>query len=294
MSDCLNSDELHRFLSGKLQPARESEVATHLDQCDDCQRQAESLLDQVRLQASHATNTSATDGKAAEQPETAVLDSLHRLATPVVEDQSAPPLRATLPASIGDYRILRLLAPGSTGAVYLATRSLTPVLPRDASDLVAIKLLAPECVARPLHRKRFERERNALAELPPHPNVIRVLDSCLNDETRYLVMEYAGGQNVWQLVTEQTQISIEQACRLALQAAHGLQHIHAHGLIHRDIKPSNLIVNEQGTLKIVDFGIVHHAEVEQIESRLTETNSLMGTADFMAPEQATDVRNVGH
>jgi len=293
MSACLNTDKLQRFLSGKLQPDREAEAAAHFDQCEDCQRKAESLLAYAELKVARTTIASVNRPQATEQPDIAVRNSLHRLATPTATDQPNLPLETKLPATIGDYRVRRMLAQGSTGAVYLATRSPDTDLPPIPEDLVAIKLLAPECVDRPLHRKRFERERNALVELPPHPNVVRVLDSCLSDETRYLVMEYAGGRNLWQLVANQPPMTVEQACRLTLQAAEGLQHIHAHGLIHRDIKPSNLIIDDQGRLKIVDFGIVHHAEIDQTGSRLTEPNALIGTADFMAPEQAADIHSVG-
>jgi serine/threonine protein kinase len=293
MLRCPTSDELQQFLSGELQPEQETVTAAHFDHCERCQRLAEALLNEGLQKSTRATIASATtESELDEQPDVVILDSLHRLATPLIEDQRGLS-HLTLPETIGDYRTLRLLAPGSTSTVYLATRALDTRVPPDPRDLVAIKVLAPECVARPLHRKRFERERNALVELPAHPNVVRVLDSCLTDETRYLVMDYAGGRNLWQLVVAQPEMTVEDACRLTLQVATGLRHIHLHGLIHRDIKPSNLIVDDQGRLKIVDFGIVHHAEVEQPESRLTEPNMLIGTADFMAPEQAVDVRNVG-
>ena len=293
MFHCLNSDQLQQFLSGTLQSDQEAEAAAHFDQCEDCQRQAESLLNRSRIESVRTTINSEDCSQAIAQHDFEVLNSLHRLAASAAEDPSAPPLRAALPEIIGDYRVTRLLARGSTGAVYLATQSPDASVPPNPQDLVAIKVLTPECVARPLHRKRFERERNVLTALPPHRNVVRVFDSCLTDELRFLVMEYAGGENLWQLVTAQSPLTVEHACRLTLQVADGLKHIHSHGLTHRDIKPSNLIVDDHQTVKIVDFGIVHYVEIDQPGSRLTEANTLMGTADFMAPEQATDVRNVG-
>ena len=293
MSDCLLPDELRSFLAETLTPERESVVAAHLDECKHCQRLAEKMLDTVTATAERAASPCTGDLPDVDQQSDSPVSALHGLAEPPSEAPDFPQGAVSIPERIGDYPVLKLLAHGSTGCVYLATPATDRVTPAAPVELVAIKLLGPECVSRPLHRKRFERERNALAELPPHPNVVKVFDSCMTDDFRYLVMEYAGGQNLWQLLDAQSQIPIKHACQLTLQAAQGLEHIHAHGLTHRDIKPSNLIVDDNGSVKIVDFGIVHHAEVEQLESRLTEANTLMGTADFMAPEQATDVRNVG-
>ena len=293
MSDCLSPDELQRFLAGTLSPEREATVSTHFEQCEDCQRLADAALDWGPVDACRAV-TSCGDESADEDGQSEkVFATLHKLVRPVSVSPASSARIAQIPERIGSYRVLRLLAQGGTGAVYLATQSEDEGTATEPGTLVAIKVLTPECVARPLHRKRFERERNVLTALPPHRNVVRVFDSCLTDEMRYLVMEYAGGKNLWQSVAAQSLIPIDDACRLILQVADGLQHIHAHGLVHRDIKPSNLIVDDHETVKIVDFGIVHYAEVEQLESRLTEANTLMGTADFMAPEQATDVRNVG-
>ncbi len=293
MSDCLPPDELKRFLAGALAPEREAAVAAHFDQCEVCQRMADETVDwgpvdACRSAASCSDESADIDGKSE-----AVVATLLKLAETASEPTVSAGSLVQFPEKIGSYRILRLLAQGSTGAVYLAAHPDQDGTAAELTDVVAVKVLAPECVSRPLHRKRFERERNSLAGLPPHPNVVRVLDSCLTDENRFLVMEYAGGDNLWQLVTTQPLVSIEKACQLALQAAEGLSHVHTHGLTHRDIKPSNLIVDSEGRLKIVDFGIVHHAEVEQLESRLTEKNALIGTADFMAPEQALDVHSVG-
>lgn len=290
MSDCLLPDELKRFLAGVLAPEREADAAAHFDQCERCQRLADEATDWEPIDACRAAaNKDGVCGENGQSDE--VVATLHKLAKP--GSASSSPAIAQVPERIGNYRVLRLLAVGGTGAVYLGTQTEDEGGSPESGTLVAIKVLTPECVARPMHRKRFERERNVLTALPSHRNVVRVFDSCLTDEMRYLVMEYAGGENLWQLVTAKSRISIDHACRLTLQVADGLQHIHAHGLTHRDIKPSNLIVDDHETVKIIDFGIVHYAEIEQLESRLTEANMLMGTADFMAPEQATDVRNVG-
>lgn len=289
MSSCLSPEELLRFLQGQLPADEEARAAEHFDHCADCQQLAEDGLDWEPAKHWSADAVAQLDQNFSESIPDQLLSSLTELAkshTPVL-----PSDVVEIPEAIGNYRVLRLLAHGSTGNVFLATpdSSSDP----DPSAWVAIKVLKPECFDRLQHRKRFERERNALVMLPPHPNVIRVIDSSLTDELRFLVMEYAGGRNLCDLPLAGGGLPVDDACRLILQAAAGLEHLHSHGLIHRDIKPSNLILNDGDTLKIVDFGIVHQAEVESFGSRLTETNSLIGTIDFMAPEQATDVRNVG-
>lgn len=293
MSRCLTPDELRDFLIGQLPPGAESQAAAHFDQCERCQNAAQQNVDWGPVETYQSAIQDSEDTCPAKLPSSSALSDLYKLARPAAEAHKELQAVVDIPERIGDYHVLRLLAQGSTSHVYLAVPGNADAKPPDPDTLVAVKVLAPECVSRPQHRRRFERERNTLAELPAHPNVVRVLDSCLTDDTRYLVMEYAGGSSLYQLLAAQPLISIEQACRLTIQAATGLQHIHDHGLTHRDITPSNLILDSNGTLRIVDFGIVHQAEIDSLESRLTDANTLIGTIDFMAPEQATDVRNVG-
>ncbi|MHC4876479.1 MAG: protein kinase domain-containing protein [Planctomycetota bacterium] len=304
MTDCLSPSQLRQYLADELSPEDELVLSAHLAQCPACRERAEAFvkpgstdelqaaLDQLR---SSARDEAVPDG---------TLESLRRLPTSVSRSQSSSPATTELPETIGRYRIIRLLGQGATGSVFLASATSEETHPHceqpisdsgpesDSQPLAAIKLLDADCVSNPLHRRRFERERDALERLPAHRNIVRVLDSCLSNELCYLVMQYAGGRSLHEVVLNSGPLRVEEACRLTLQAATGLEHLHSHRLIHRDIKPSNLIVDDNNFLRIVDFGIVHLAEVEAFGSRLTATNALIGTVDFMAPEQAMAVQDV--
>jgi serine/threonine-protein kinase len=185
----------------------------------------------------------------------------------------------------GRYRIERTLGQGGMAVVYLAHDE-------DLRRLVAIKVLAEHLCGDSAFRERFLQE-SRLASRLSHPNVVRVYDAGEADDRPYIVMEYVEGDTL----AQRGKLSYEDAMPLALQACAGLQHAHAAGLVHRDVKPANLLVREDGVLKIADFGIAHAAEV----TRLTQHGTVLGTAAYLAPEQAageevtavTDVYSLG-
>ncbi len=317
MTDCLSPTQLRQYLAGELSSEEESALSAHLVQCQSCRAQADGYVaadpaDEFRTALDDLRSSTSRPAILDE-----TLDDLRQLPTGSAGPQQASPADGEAPETIGAYRVISLLGQGATGSVYLASpisveatpdqvlpESEVPQLRNDGNasgdsaselkQLVAIKLLDAACVRSPLHRRRFERERDALTNIPSHRNVVRVLDSSMTRERCYLVMEYAGGSSLHDRWLAGNSLTIEEASRFILQAAAGLQHLHCHGLIHRDIKPSNLIVDDDGLLRIVDFGIVHQAEVENFGSRLTAPNTLIGTVDFMAPEQAMAVRDVDH
>jgi len=130
---------------------------------------------------------------------------------------------------------------------------------------------------------RFRREALAAAKLI-HPNVVQVYDSGLDTEAHrhFIVMEYVKGPTVAQLLREHDRLPVEQAADIAAQACEGLEYAHRHGVIHRDVKPGNLIVNPDGVVKLVDFGIAKAAE----DSHITKIGSVVGTAAYLSPERA--------
>jgi eukaryotic-like serine/threonine-protein kinase len=146
---------------------------------------------------------------------------------------------------------------------------------------VAIKVLADNLAADEAFRKRFLREARLAAQLA-HPNVVRVYDSGEANGRPYIVMEYVEGDTLADLLARRGRIAPAEAVELALQVCSGLEHAHRAGLVHRDVKPQNLIIRPDGTIKIVDFGIARSAQGTQ----LTETGSVLGTAAYLAPEQA--------
>jgi eukaryotic-like serine/threonine-protein kinase len=146
---------------------------------------------------------------------------------------------------------------------------------------VAVKLLVGNLRGEPGLRERFVREARMAARLS-HPNVVQVFDAGDEDGRPYIVMEYVPGTTLADELQRQDRLDPPQVVDLALQACGGLEHAHGSGLVHRDVKPQNLLLREDGTVKIADFGIAHAAEA----TRLTQVGSVLGTAAYLAPEQA--------
>jgi Protein kinase domain/HD domain len=188
---------------------------------------------------------------------------------------------------LGNYRILERLGAGGMGTVYLAEhlfmgrRAALKVLPVDDDCPVVV-------------RERFYAEMRVLAGLD-HPHVVLALDAgevpspAPNEHPLiYLAMELVPGGDLEGYVAEHGPCPLVQACEWIRQAASGLQEAHDHHLVHRDIKPSNLLVDENGRVKLVDFGLAR-----QFSSRLTDPRVLLGSVEFMAPEQSHDPSGVG-
>lgn len=174
----------------------------------------------------------------------------------------------------GRYRVERELGHGGMASVYLARDE-------ELRRPVAVKLLAGHLGGEPGLRERFLREARMAARLS-HPNVVQVFDAGDEDGRPYIVMEYVPGQTLAEELRRQGRLDPPQVVDLALQACGGLEHAHGSDLVHRDVKPHNLLLREDGTLKIADFGIAHAAEA----TRLTQVGSVLGTAAYLAPEQA--------
>jgi eukaryotic-like serine/threonine-protein kinase len=157
------------------------------------------------------------------------------------------------------------------------------VLARDATldRLVALKLLAPALAVDPLFVERFRREATAIASLN-HANVVVIHDHGMAEGQPFIAMEYVAGHTLKQLVLTGAPLPPEVAVQYAAQALDGLAAAHAVGIIHRDVKPQNLLVREDGTLKVADFGVARSAQ----ETMLTLHGSVVGTAEYIAPEQA--------
>lgn len=182
---------------------------------------------------------------------------------------------------LGTYIILDKLGGGGMGQVFLAEHAAM-------RRLVALKVLPGHVAEDPVARERFHREARAAAALD-HPNIVRVFDLNREGKLLYLVMEYVEGLTLQGLIQQGGAISIGAAADYARQVADGLQHAHLAGMVHRDVKPGNLLVDRAGVVKILDLGLVRSAE--DADSKLTSQlgmNSILGTADYLAPEQAVD------
>jgi serine/threonine protein kinase len=157
---------------------------------------------------------------------------------------------------------------------------------------VAVKVLPRELVNDKSYLERFQREARLAASLD-HANIVRAFDFDHSDELYYLVMEYVDGQDLASLVkARESPLEIGRAIGFIRQAATGLHHAHSRGIIHRDIKPSNLLVDRQDGLKILDLGLARYAAKDAGSVTEVHHENVLGTADYLSPEQALDSRNV--
>jgi len=188
--------------------------------------------------------------------------------------------------TFGKYIIQEKLGAGGMGQVYKAYHP-------EAAKLVAIKVILPQGKFDTESIKRFEREVKASEKLV-HPNIIAVLDSGSSKGSLFMVMELIEGKDLFELINEKGKLAIKEAVAYIIQAARALEHAHANGVIHRDVKPANLIADSQGLLKIVDMGLakIQEGENEDKISMLTTNTAIMGSADFMSPEQTVSTKNV--
>jgi len=188
--------------------------------------------------------------------------------------------------AFGKYIIQEKLGAGGMGQVYKAYHP-------EAAKLVAIKVILPQGKLDAESIKRFEREVKASEKLV-HPNIIAVLDSGRINDHLFMVMELIEGKDLFEQISENGKLPVNEAVAYIIQAARALEFAHANGVIHRDVKPANLIVNSQGLLKLVDMGLakIHAGENENLVSMLTTNTAIMGSADFMSPEQTVSTKNV--
>ncbi len=181
----------------------------------------------------------------------------------------------------GKYLVLKKLGEGGMGAVYLCEHI-------HMGRRVALKVLPCDQAADPLCLARFKREARAAARLD-HPNIVRAHDIDCEDKLHFLVLEYVDGYNLHEFVRRNGLLSPVRAAHYIYQAALGLQHAHEAGLVHRDIKPGNLLLDRQGTVKILDMGLARFFHEDSgAYVKEYEDGYIIGTADYLAPEQVVD------
>jgi serine/threonine-protein kinase len=176
----------------------------------------------------------------------------------------------------GRYQLERRLGYGGMSTVHLA-------LDLRLERQVAVKLLAEHLADEPAFVSRFQREAQAAARLV-HPNIVQVFDSGRDEASGqyFIVMEYVEGASCAEILREQGWVDVEDALSIIEQACEGLAYAHRHGVVHRDVKPGNLLRSREGEVKLADFGIAKATE----QSSITQVGSVLGTAAYLAPEQA--------
>jgi serine/threonine-protein kinase len=200
-----------------------------------------------------------------------------------------PEEEASLPpgARLGKYQVVRLLGAGGMGAVYEATHV-------EIGKRVAIKTLSPAIAAIPGARQRFLREAQLTSRLS-HPHIVDLTDMGTEGRTAYLVMEFLTGEDLSQRLDRTGPMNPQQLIDLLLPVCAAIQTAHEAGIVHRDLKPQNIFLESgrQGiTPKVLDFGISKSSDADS-SSSLTGTGSVIGTPNYLAPEQIKDARTAG-
>jgi serine/threonine protein kinase len=206
---------------------------------------------------------------------------------------------------VGKYRLLDLIGRGGMGLVFLAE----PIPPQGASEakptgrsksapfdsqnLVALKVMTQ--LGNPKGVKRYLQEVQAATALV-HPHIVRTLDSGVADGCHFLVMEFLPGRDLNAIMFDQSPLPVSWSCEVIRQAALGLQYAHEQGLVHRDIKPHNILVTPEPDFltphaRILDFGLAHIAAESNSLRDVTQTGAVMGTADYISPEQAMSAKH---
>ncbi len=268
---CPSLELLADLESGLLPADTSAQVLHHVSTCNDCQTK-------LKRAAGRANQDPAAFPETIDWTTDSEVQVLHTLVPAEPDPTRAAPPAATVPRSrLGQYRLMAILGQGGMGAVCLAYHL-------RLKKWVAVKILPTESAPKPSAIARFHREMEAIGQLE-HPHLVRATDADEIDGVHFLVMELVDGADLNRLVRESGKLSVADACEAARQAALGLQYAHGRGMVHRDIKPSNLILSRDGVVKVLDMGLalLHGSRVAG--GPLTGTGQVMGTLNFMAPEQ---------
>jgi serine/threonine protein kinase/dipeptidyl aminopeptidase/acylaminoacyl peptidase len=285
-TDCPPRPELAAYSLGNLPPQEIESIADHIDACETCQSALATLSDASDTLVDQLRQPPPADEYAQEEScRRAIARVGAFVPSPAVADTPASPEPLlAIAAALGEYELLDKLGEGGMGAVYLARQ-------KKLKRLVAVKLLPKERLADAKALARFEREMEAVGAVD-HPNIVRAMHAGEANGTPYLVVEYVEGMDLSKLISATGALRVADACELVRQAAVGLQHAHEQGLVHRDIKPSNLMLNRQGTVKILDLGLALLGTNQPNRPEMTAAGTAMGTADYVSPEQVTDSHSV--
>ena len=283
--NCPERGEWTRLLHEALTPDRQSRLERHLESCPECRRQLDELAGELPvspqpgaappgtlleslLKKMIADNAGGTADRAPLDPS---LDPAIALPPGLLE----PSTRKGSIGRIGQFEVLAVVGRGGLGVVLRA-------FDQRLNRVVAIKIPAPELVANPMVRKRFQREAQSAAAVS-HDHVVRIYGVDEARDTPFLVMEYISGGSLQQEIDRRGALDVRQVVRVGMQLAQGLAAAHKQGLVHRDIKPANILLDGGlERVKLTDFGLARAVD----DATLTHTGVIAGTPQYMSPEQA--------
>jgi WD40 repeat protein/tRNA A-37 threonylcarbamoyl transferase component Bud32 len=288
-------EDLSAFTLGKLDDETQASIEAHVATCSSCQERAANAPDDNFLELLRDVHACTKLGAetfvdpAAQILTPVVLSAVaetERLAPATPAESGCPKVPDAVPPELAGhprYCVIRLLGAGGMGAVYLAEH-------RVMQRRVAVKVIKREYTANAGALNRFRDEVRNAARLS-HANIVHTNDAEDAGDTHFLVMEYVEGTDLGRLVQERGPLDVDRACDYVRQAALGLQYASEQGMVHRDLKPHNLMLTPDGRVKILDFGLAHFASEAAPAACRTGTGVVLGTVDYIAPEQADNAHH---
>ena len=286
---CPSREMLFQYSIGTLSNQQSDDLAGHLESCPDCQATIMTLEDaEDTLIGRLRAPLSAESCLAEPQFQTALAEAIAGEKGTGLETGTGPlkngPVPVSFPFSLGEYQILEELGRGGMGRVFKALHT-------KLDRVVAVKVLPRARLGDRHALTRFEREMKAVGRLA-HPTIVQAHDAREIDGTPVLIMEFVDGLDLAEIAHRTGPLPVADACELVRRTALALQCAHEHGLVHRDIKPSNIMLTRSGEVKLLDLGLARFYAQASAGEEMTGTGQAMGTADYMAPEQASDSRTV--
>jgi serine/threonine protein kinase len=274
LENCPAPEVWRDFALGNLPEADRETLATHLSGCTQCQL----LLSGQPPSLQERTSRSPEIRAQSNWTEEAVADTM--------DGRAELANHLPLPKHLGPYEILELVNSGGMGNIFRARHT-------RLNRIVALKTLQPHRFNDSLMQARFNREMQASGLVADHPNLVRATDANEDAGIHFLVMDFIPGDNVYRLSQGAGPMRVADACEIVRQSAVGLAYMHSCGLVHRDFKPSNLMVTPQGVVKVLDLGLARLPDDQEDDGALTGAWTVVGTPDFMSPEQIFDAHRVG-
>lgn len=282
---CPSADELKSLSIGQLSEEESSSIFEHVRNCSICKGEMHALEQhEDSLILTLRDSPAQSDFHQEADCQLAVARALGALGeSGGKETFSWSSEFERLPEQIGEYEVLRPLGHGGMGSVLLARHT-------KLGRLVALKILASHRLAGSRMRERFEQEMRAIGQLS-HPNIVTAHDAREVDGTAVLVTEFIDGMDLAEVVSRKGCLDVADACEIGRLVAEALDYTGSEGFVHRDVKPSNIMLSEKGNVKLLDLGLARLQYGEE-QTEITGTGQAMGTADYVAPEQVADSRNV--
>ena len=282
---CPTKAQLRDYLEGSLGEADSELILAHVNECPICE-DALAAIETAQDDVLNVLREGVRTEVLLQEPEFEELRNTLRTG----RDDTTPDLNDEEPLEksrrLRDYRLVKKIGEGGMGTVYQAVHV-------HLAKPVALKILPVDKLQSEQSVRRFRQEMRAVGRVN-HPNVVSASDAGKIDGQHFLVMELVQGADLARIIRDQGSLSVADACEIVRQAATGLQHAHDNGLVHRDVKPSNVMLTVDGSVKVLDLGLasLNNTSFEAsanvvVKEGLTSVGQIMGTLDFMAPEQIT-------